>query len=172
MSWRPFSASSMVVRASYGIYYDTSIYQTIANQMAQQSPLSKSLRVQNTPTTPLTLENGFIGDPNITANTFAVDPNFHTGYAQTWQISIQRDLPFALQMVATYAGPRARAHNSSFCRIRFPREPSIPVRRALGIHLLDLQREFHPARGDAPNAAPLAERTHRGAYVHLLEIDR
>src|SRR6185436_7085070 len=43
LSWRPFSASSMVVRAGYGIYYDTSVYQSIASQMAQQSPLSKSL---------------------------------------------------------------------------------------------------------------------------------
>ena len=83
ISWRPFAASSMVVRASYGVYYDTSVYQTIANQMAQQSPLSKSLRVQNSAETPLTLANGFIGSPNITANTFAVDPNFRTGYSRT-----------------------------------------------------------------------------------------
>ena len=114
MSWRPFSASSMVVRASYGVYFDTSIYQTIANQMAQQSPLSKSLRVQNTPTTPLTLANGFIGDPNVTPNTFAVDPNFRTGYIQTWQTSVQRDLPFALQMVATYAGTKGTRSQQQF----------------------------------------------------------
>jgi hypothetical protein len=114
MSWRPFSASSMVVRASYGVYYDTSIYQTIANQMAQQSPLSKSLRVQNTPETPLTLANGFIGSPNITPNTFAVDPYFQTGYIQTWQTSVQRDLPFALQMVATYAGTKGTRSQQQF----------------------------------------------------------
>ena len=114
LSWRPFSASSMVVRASYGVYYDTSIYQTIANQMAQQSPLSKSLRVQNTVETPLTLANGFIGSPNITPNTFAVDPNFQTGYIQTWQTSVQRDLPFALQMVATYLGTKGTRSQQQF----------------------------------------------------------
>ncbi len=114
MSWRPFSASSMVVRASYGVYYDTSIYQTIATQMAQQSPLSKSLRVQNTPATPLTLANGFIGNPNITANTFAVDPDLRTGYIQTWQTSVQRDLPFALQMVATYLGTKGTRSQQQF----------------------------------------------------------
>ena len=27
------------------------------------------------------------------ANTFAVDPNFRVGYAQNWQLSMQRDLP-------------------------------------------------------------------------------
>src|SRR5208337_3555252 len=32
IAWRPISGSSMVVRAGYGIYYDTSVYQTIALQ--------------------------------------------------------------------------------------------------------------------------------------------
>ena len=114
MSWRPFSASSMVVRASYGVYFDTSIYQAIASQMAQQSPLSKSLRVQNSAATPLTLANGFIGDPNITANTFAVDPDFRTGYIQTWQTSVQRDLPFAMQLVATYLGTKGTRSQQQF----------------------------------------------------------
>ena len=120
ISWRPFSASSMLVRTSYGIYYDTSIYQTIASQMAQQSPLSKSLRVANTPATPLTLANGFIGDPNITATTFAVDPNLRIGYAQAWQTSVQRDLPFALQMVATYSGTKGTRSQQEFLPNTFP----------------------------------------------------
>jgi hypothetical protein len=126
ISWRPFSASSMVVRAGYGIYYDTSVYQSIASQMAQQSPLSKSLRVQNgagtvqNPGTPLTLANGFIGSPNITANTFAIDPNFRTGYAQNWQASVQRDLPYALQMVATYLGIKGTRSQQQFLPNTFP----------------------------------------------------
>ncbi len=82
-SWRPFAASSMVIRGGYGVYYNTSVYQTIATQMAQQSPFSKSLTGNNA-ITPLTLANGFIGSPQITPNTFAIDPNFRVGYAQTW----------------------------------------------------------------------------------------
>jgi hypothetical protein len=120
ISWRPFSASSMVVRAGYGVYYDTSVYQTIATQMAQQSPLSKSLKVQNSLTTPLTLANGFIGSPNITANTFAIDPNFRVGYAQNWQVSVQRDLPSALQMVATYLGIKGTRAQQQFLPNTFP----------------------------------------------------
>jgi len=114
MSWRPFSASSMVVRASYGVYFDTSIYQAIANQMAQQSPLSKSLRVQSTTANPLNLIDGFKHDPNTTDNTFAVDPDLRTGYIQTWQTSVQRDLPFALQMVATYLGTKGTRSQQQF----------------------------------------------------------
>ena len=41
IAWRPFPASSLVVRAGYGLYYNTSVYQSIAQQMAQQSPLCR-----------------------------------------------------------------------------------------------------------------------------------
>jgi hypothetical protein len=94
------------VRGGYGVYRNTNVYQAIATQMAQQAPLSTSLRVQNTPSTPLTLANGFISVPGVTPTTFAVDPNFRVGYVQSWQLSIQRDLPAALQMTAMYLGTK------------------------------------------------------------------
>jgi hypothetical protein len=106
ISWRPLSGSSMVVRAGYGTYRDTSVYQNIALQMAQQSPLSKSLNVQNSAADPLTLANGFNASPSTTPNTFGVDPNFRVGYAQIWNASVQRDLPGSLQMTATYLGTK------------------------------------------------------------------
>ena len=53
ISWRPIPASTVVVRAGYGIYHDTSVYQNSALQMAQQAPLSKSLSVQNSAACPL-----------------------------------------------------------------------------------------------------------------------
>jgi hypothetical protein len=120
IAWRPISGSSTVVRAGYGIYYDTSVYQTIAVQMAQQPPLSKSLSVQNSPADPLTLANGFIASPLITSNTFAIDPNFHAGYAQNWQISVQRDLPGSLQMTATYLGIKGTRGPQEFLPNTFP----------------------------------------------------
>jgi hypothetical protein len=104
VAWRPIPASTMVARAGYGIYHDTSVYQTSALNLAQQAPLSKSLSVQNSPTCPLTLAKGFNPCSSITSNTFAVDPNFRVGYVQTWQVAVQRDLPLALQMTATYLG--------------------------------------------------------------------
>jgi hypothetical protein len=105
IAWRPLAASSMVIRAGYGVYYDTSVYQPIASLMAQQAPLSTSLRISNTPALPLTLANGFPALASGTnATTFGVDPNFRIGYAQNWQVAMQRDLPFALQVVATYLG--------------------------------------------------------------------
>ncbi|HYK88967.1 MAG TPA: TonB-dependent receptor [Acidobacteriota bacterium] len=120
ISWRPFPASSMIIRAGYGVYYNTSVYTTIATQMAQQFPLSKSLSVQNSASNPFTLANGFIGTPAIVANTFAVDPSFRVGYAQNWQISIQRDLPFALVMTATYLGTKGTGGTQQFLPNTYP----------------------------------------------------
>jgi hypothetical protein len=72
--------------------------------MAQQSPLSTSLSVQNSLACPQTLASGFNLCSSVIPNTFAVDPNFRVGYAQTWQLAVQTDLPGALQMTATYLG--------------------------------------------------------------------
>ncbi len=105
ISWRPLPASSLVVRAGYGIYHDTSVYHSIATRMAQQAPLSTSFQVSNGADAPLTLVNGFRA-PSTIANTFAVDPDLRIGYAQIWQLSVQRDLPASLVMTATYLGSK------------------------------------------------------------------
>ena len=126
LSWRPISGSSIIVRAGYGVYYNTSPYQAIAQQMAQQSPLSKSLRVQNSAENPLTLANGFNASPNTTTNTFAVDPNFRVGYAQNWQLSIQRDLPAGLQMNAIYLGIKGTRGMQEFLPNTFPNGAANP----------------------------------------------
>jgi hypothetical protein len=120
IAWRPISGSSLLVRAGYGIYNDTSNYQRLAQAMSQQhgttqTPLSTSLQVTatNPVVSPLAacpftiaIATPFVA-PNCLQNqldSFAVDPNFKVGYAQQWQLSLQRDLPFSLQMVATYTG--------------------------------------------------------------------
>jgi hypothetical protein len=121
-----------VIRAGYGVYDDTSVYQNIAVQMAQQAPLSKSLSVQNSAADPLTLANGFVASPAITPDTFAVDPNFRIGYAQNWQFAVQRDLPGSLQMTATYLGIKGTRGVQEFLPNTFPaggpnRCPSCPT---------------------------------------------
>lgn len=106
IAWRPLAGSSLVVRGGYGIYDDTSVYQTIATRMAQQAPLSKSLSVENSPACPLTLADGFNTCPATSEDTYAVDPNFRVGYTQNWNLSVQKDLPGSLQMTVTYLGTK------------------------------------------------------------------
>ena len=108
LSMRPIPGSSMVISAGYGVNYDTSVYQAIAIQMAQQAAqppqFAKSFTVQNSAACPLTLANGFNLCPGATAQTFGVDPNYRVGYVQTWNLKVQRDLPGSLQMLASYLG--------------------------------------------------------------------
>jgi hypothetical protein len=108
ISWRPVPGSSLVIRGGYGIYRNTSVYQSIATQLAQQPPLSTTLSVENTADNPLTMANGFTAPQGIATNTFAVDPEFRVGYAHNWQVSMQRDLPGSLTVNATYLGTAGR----------------------------------------------------------------
>ena len=94
IAWRPVPGSSLVIRAGYGIYRNTNVYQSIASLLAQQPPLSKAFtHQQQRRRNPLTLANGFTPPASATANTFAVDPNLRVGASQNWQALVQRDLP-------------------------------------------------------------------------------
>ena len=106
MAWRPIPGSSLVVRASYGIYRNQSVYQSIALLMAQQPPLSNTSTAQTSAAAPLTLATGFLQLASSPLNTFAVDPAFRVGSAHNWQASVQRDLPSSLTVIATYLGSR------------------------------------------------------------------
>jgi trimeric autotransporter adhesin len=104
IAWHPFAGHSMVVRAGYGIYEDTSVYQTIALAMAQQPPLSRTLSLQGTAANALTMAGGFTAPTSLSKNTYAIDPKFRVGNAQNWNLSVQQNLPAAFQMTATYSG--------------------------------------------------------------------
>jgi hypothetical protein len=104
-AWRPISGSSLLVRSSYQWYNDTSVYRATALAMAQQAPLSTSLNLDNSRCA-LTLTNAFGSCASNSPDSFAVDPHLRVGYAQIWQLSLQRDLPAALQATVTYRGTK------------------------------------------------------------------
>jgi hypothetical protein len=107
VAWRPFAKDSTVVRAGYGIYYNTSVYQPLATQMAQQAPLSFSFTQPNSIRNPCTLANAFSTCPvSSTPQTFGLDPNFQIGYLDYWQVSVQHNLPGSWVATLTYNGNR------------------------------------------------------------------
>jgi hypothetical protein len=164
LAWRPFAASSLVIRAGYGVTYNTSAYQTIAVQMSQQSPLSRSLSVSNTAENPLTLANGFRASPNITTNTFAIDPNFRIGYAQTWNVIVQRDLPGSLVVTATYTGIKGTRAVQAFLPNTYPAGISNPCATCLAGY------EYMTSNGNSTREAgelQVRRRMHNGVTANL-----
>jgi trimeric autotransporter adhesin len=129
LSWRPIPASTLVVRAGYGIYDDTSIYLGAAESMSQQAPLSTSLNVQRSATCPLTLAYGFLSCEGTTSQNFAVDPNLRVGYVQAWQLSAQRDLPGALVATVTYLGTKGTHGMQEFLPNTYPIGAATPCQQ-------------------------------------------
>jgi hypothetical protein len=107
IAWRPISGSSLLIRSGYDVTNDTSVYQASAYYgMAQQFPLSTSVRISNSPQCGFNMASPFVAPlcSTTSPDTFGIDPHFRVGYVQSWNLSVQRDLPYSLQMVATYLG--------------------------------------------------------------------
>lgn len=119
-AWRPVPGSSLVIRAGYGVYRNTSVYQSITMLLAQQPPLSKTFSVANSADDPLTLANAFTAPGAIDSNTFAADPDLRVGSVQSWQASIQRDLPASLTVTASYLGAKGSRLMQEFLPNTYP----------------------------------------------------
>ncbi|HET9219712.1 MAG TPA: TonB-dependent receptor [Terriglobia bacterium] len=132
VAWRPGATSSVVVRAGYGIYRDPNVYRSIAGEMAQQFPFSTRLSLGNSTLTSLTLANGFITPLLAVPNTFAVDPEFRVAYAQNWQLSLQHDMPGAVQITATYLGIKGTHLQERTLPNTFPSGGTAPCACQLG----------------------------------------
>ena len=121
MAWRPVPGSSLVVRAGYGVYRNTAVYQSITTLLAQQPPLSTAFSVENDPTDPFTMANAFTAvSPGTALSTFAVDPDFKVGYLHNWQVSVQRDLPASLTVVGSYLGSKGSRLMQQFLPNTYP----------------------------------------------------
>ncbi|HUK17019.1 MAG TPA: TonB-dependent receptor, partial [Bryobacteraceae bacterium] len=108
LSWRvPHLKRSTIVRAGYGIYYNGQAYIPFGLRLAQQPPFATSESVNTSPLNVLTVATGFVSvSPKDVTNTYAVDRNYHTPYAQTWSLSIQHDLPKNFFVEAGYLGTK------------------------------------------------------------------
>jgi hypothetical protein len=114
-AWRPLNKGSLVVRGGYGTYYNTSVYNVIAGNMAQQPPFAQALSVSTSAANPLTINSGFLLASNQSlSSTYAVDPNYRVGYAQTWTLSVQHDLPLGMFATAGYLGTKGTRLDQQF----------------------------------------------------------
>lgn len=108
IAWAPNRQT--VVRAGYGINYNTGAYGSIASQLALQPPFSNSLSLIGSTAQPLTLQDGFPqAAVQQVSNTFGIDPNFRLGYVQIWNLNVQRELARNLELNLDYTGTKGTA---------------------------------------------------------------
>jgi len=120
IAWRPpikalQANHSTVVRAGFSMFYNEAIYSQLLSELANQPPWSTSqLRITGITSLTsgsdvLTLEDGFpstVAARNTIQNTYAVNPNYKTGYAQIWNLSVETNVANNTALVLTYTGTK------------------------------------------------------------------
>jgi hypothetical protein len=105
LAWKPFR--NTVVRAGYGINYNTGAYQTIAQDLAFQPPFATTETNVQANAGALTLQNGFpTPAPGLITNSYAVDPNYRLGYVQIRNLDIQQQIRPTLILNVDYTGTK------------------------------------------------------------------
>jgi hypothetical protein len=128
IAWK--TLKNTVVRAGYGINYNTSAYQNIAQNLAFQPPFSVVETNVESATTALSLQNGFPATPPGTiTNNYGIDLNYKLGYVQIWNLDIQQEITPTLLLNLDYTGTKGtnldilEAPNRTPSGIRIPAEP-------------------------------------------------
>ncbi|MGH9358843.1 MAG: hypothetical protein ACRD1O_06685, partial [Terriglobia bacterium] len=107
IAYRPWVDRSLVIRAGYSIFYDGAIYQQLVSNLTNQPPFATASTLVTSPAQLLTLENGFpSAGSNVVRNTYVVDPNFLTPYAQTWDLMLEQQLAANTILSLAYIGTR------------------------------------------------------------------
>jgi len=111
LAWK--AAKNTVVRAGYGINYNTSVYGNFVQDLAYQSPFA--LANNNTQATVGTftianaltnLGNSNCQTPPCITNNYAVEKNYRMGYVQGWNMDIQQTLGKGFLLNVGYNGSK------------------------------------------------------------------
>lgn len=109
LAWKPSTKSTMVVRLGYAWFYDPGVYNQLKARLAAQPPFGVSSVVNTNAGDALSFTTGLISMPGPTggaAHTFAVRQHYRNMYAQTWNVSIQWDMPSGLIGELAYLGTK------------------------------------------------------------------
>ena len=105
VAWK--ATPTTTVRTGYGINYSASVYQSIAQQLANQPPFDVTTTVLSTLATPVPIQSVLTTPPSsATTNTYGVDPNYRLGYVQIWNADVQHDIARIYNVGAGYTGTK------------------------------------------------------------------
>ncbi len=124
----PSLTKGTVLRAGYGINFNTGQFATFAQQLSYQPPFA--ITQNNTIAVPgaggftgcaaqtpgaasnLTVANGFGCSTNeLFQNSYAVDPNYRLGYVQIYNVDVQKSLPLGVVLNVGYNGSHGSDQN-------------------------------------------------------------
>ncbi len=120
-------ADGTVMRASYGVHYNPTLFPYLAQQLALQPPFSVSQTALGSPENTLNLVNALVAasaDP--VKNTFASKRDLRQPYAQVWLLELERELPRGVALSLSYTGTKGthldmlRAPNRTIDGLRLP----------------------------------------------------
>ncbi len=111
LAWKPRQrgkGSKTLIRAGYGWYYNPAQYNQFMNRLGAQPPFAITNSVTTSIDNPLTIATGLIAVPagKTVRNTYAVALNYLNSYAQTWNVSVQQDLPKRWIAEVNYMGTK------------------------------------------------------------------
>ena len=120
IAYRPKFLKETVIRAGYGINFNTGQFATFAQSLAFQPPFAVTQNnTLGTTLNPngcvieapgqaptLTLANGFGCSGKAITNTFAVNKNYRLGHVQVYNVDVQRSLPHGVVVNVGYNGSK------------------------------------------------------------------
>ena len=90
IAWKRKPDSKWVFRAGWGLFYNPSVYDTIAGQLIGQPPFATNQNLLSSRSNLLTIQNGFPENPDVTIlNSYAIDPSYRIGYVHQWNLTVQ-----------------------------------------------------------------------------------
>ena len=109
IAWQPtFIKPKTVVRAGYSIFYNASIYVTVAKELTYQPPVDTAQTLVSSATAPLTFQDGLLPQESTIPllNTASVSPFYKPGYAQIWTLGTETSFSQNWILDLTYTGTK------------------------------------------------------------------
>jgi hypothetical protein len=109
IAWRPKFVKDTVVRAGYGINYNTTQFGRVATNLSDQPPFA--VTQTNTAFTTagcgqLTLANAFNCSTAATQSNYGINPFYRLGHVQVWNVDIQHTLGQEIVLNIGYTGSK------------------------------------------------------------------